>query len=409
MADTIRDIARCVREQRAATAILLASAAVLLSPSGATGLSFGAPQDAAPPVAQLSTTPLFDSGEHPNAAVSVLGSLSRAMILHEARIVLLDGRTLLFINPWTGELWTAGREGGGPGEFAGTGLELSLFRGEQDQLTVWDFSNNFRLTVFSDSGDVLDTRRVNLSPLDFHHPMAIARVWEVFQGGSLAFLDGGPPIGGGSNDEGRPRGYVVEVSAEGDRRTIVEYRGRETGDVLFAHDTYVSIQGDQVVVADTESEDVRILDRSGAIVFRIPMPGERVRVSEEHLEAALGNAQARAIRSHENTLELYEELRLSTKGVEFRERHYRHNEVAPPIDAIRIDWDGRLWMRHYVMPGDDAKRWTVWDGEREAFSVELPVGETWMDARGNLVLIRVRNTLGVDRAVIREMALPTRP
>ena len=334
--------------------------------------------------------------------------MSLAMILNEARIVLLDGTTFLFINPWTSELWTAGGEGGGPGEFVGSGFELSLFRGEQDQLVVWDVSNGFRLTVFSDAGDVLDTRRVNLSPVDFHHPLAISRLWEVFPDGSLAFLDGGPPIGGGGNDLGRPPGYVVEVSPDGEVRTIAEYQGRETGDLLFAHDTHVAIQGEWIVVGDTESEHINILDRSGTIISRIPMPGERARVSEEHLETALGNAHERAISSHESSLERYEVHRLPTKGVEFRERRYRHNEIAPPIDAIRVDGDARLWVRHYVLPGDHVERWTVWNGVGEAFLVELPVGEAWMDARGNLVLLRVRNSLGVDRAVIRAMVLPAR-
>ena len=408
IARCISVVARCLREQGTATTVMLASAVVFASPFAASGLGFAAPQNDVVPVAHLSETPLFDSGQHPSANVSVLGSLSLAMILNESRIVLLDGTTLLFIDPWTSELWTAGREGGGPGEFVGSGLELSLFRGEQSQLVVWDFSNGFRLTVFSDSGDVLDTRRVNLSPLDFHHPLAISRLWEVFPSGGLAFLDGGPPIGGGGNDLGRPPGYVVEVSPEGEVRTIVEYQGRETGDLLFAHDTHVAIQGEWIVVGDTESEHIKIFDRSGTIVSRIPMPGERARVSEEHLEAALGNAHERAIRSHESSREHYEALRLPTKGLEFRERRYRHNEVAPPIDAIRVDGDARLWVRHYVLPGDQVERWTVWDDGGEGFLVELPVGEAWMDARGNLVLLRVRNSLGVDRAVIRGMVLPRR-
>ena len=381
---------------------------MLLGPRGAAGMSLGVPQDAAPPVAQLSATPLFDSAEHPSESVSVLGSLSRALFLSEARIVLLDGRTLLFIDPRTGELWTAGGEGGGPGEFAGTGSELAVFRGEQDQLTVWDVNNDFRLTTFSYSGDVLATRRVSLSPLDFHHPLAIARVWGMFPDGSLAVLDGGPPINGGGRDLGRPPGYVVEVSAEGDMRTIVEFRGHETGDKLFAHDTYVWIQGERIVVADTESEHIEILDRSGTVVSRIPMPGERVRVSDEILETARADAHARSIRSHERGLEMYAERGLSTRGIEYRERTYRHNEVAPPINAVRLDRDGRLWVRHYALPGDEVERWTVRDGERESFSVELPPGETWMDARGNLVLIRIRNSLGVDRVVMQAMALPSR-
>ncbi len=397
-------IIRRPQDQRAATAILVIAAAMLLRPCVAAGVS---PQDAPPPVAQLSTTPLFDSGEHPSESVSVLGNLSRAIFLSEARIVLLDARSLLFIDPWTGELWTAGGQGGGPGEFAGTAGELVLFPGK-DQLTVWDFNNDFRLTVFSHSGDVLGTRRVSLSPLDFHHPMAIARVWGMFPDGSLAVLDGGPPIDGGGRDLGRPPGYVVELSPEGDMRTIVEFRGQETGDVLFAHDTYVRIQGERIVVADTESEHVEILDRSGTIVSRIPMPGERVRVSDEILETARADAHARSIQTHERGLEIYAELGLSTRGIEYRERTYRHNEVAPPINAVRLDRDGRLWVRHYALPGDDVERWTVRDGEREAFSVELPAGETWMDARDNLVLIRIRNSLGVDRVVMREMVLPSR-
>lgn len=388
-----------------ASAILVASAAMPLGPRAAAGLSFGTPQDAAPPTVQLSTTTLFDSGEHPSAAVSVLGNLSRAVFLSEARIVLLDGRTLLFIDPRTGELWTAGGEGGGPGEFAGTGSELAVFREGQDQLTVWDVNNDFRLTFFSDSGDVLGTRRVSLSPLDFHHPIAITRVWGMFPDRSLAVLDGGPPINGGGRDLGRLPGYVVEVSPEGDLRTIVEYQGHETGDKLFAHDTYVQIQGERIVVADTESEHFEILDRSGAIVSRIPMPGERVRVSEEILKTARADAHARSIRSHERGLEMYAERGFPTEGIEYRERKYSHNEVAPPINAVRFDRDGRLWVRHYALSGDEVERWTVWDGKRESFSVELPAGETWMDARGNHVLIRIRNSLGVDRVVMREMVL----
>lgn len=327
-----------MRTHKVTPPILVILAVTLLGPRVAAGLSFGAPQDAAPPLAQLSTPPLFDSGEHPNTAVSVLGSLSRALFLSEERIVLLDGTTLLFINPRTGELWIAGGEGGGPGEFV---------------------------------------------------------------------VDGGPPIGGGGSDLGRPPGYVVEASPQGDLRTIVEYRGHETGDILFAHGTHLAIQDERIVVADTESEHIRIVDRSGTIVARIPMPGERVRVTDEVLETVRADAQARAVRSHERGLELYAELGLSTRGIEFRERDYRHNEVAPPIEAVRLDRDGRLWVRHYVLPADEVERWTVYDGEREAFALELPMGETWMDARGNHILLRIRNTLGVDRVVIREMVLPS--
>ena len=118
--------------------------------------------------------------------------------------------------------------------------------------------------------------------------------------------------------------------------------------------------------------------------------------------------QADHIRSDEKTLE-YLGDRVGSMEAQTLQRHreqdYRYNEVAPRIDAIRFDADGRLWIRRYVMPGDDVKRWTVWDGGRKTFSVELSASETWLDARSNLVLLRVRNSLGEDSAVIRELVV----
>ena len=113
-------IARIISSSVFRLAGLALLAAALADPSS------GADQDV---IARLAATPLFDSGDHPNAAVSEIGLLSKGRILSEERIVLLDGSTLLFINPLTGELWTAGGKGGGPGEFAGSGGELGLFRG----------------------------------------------------------------------------------------------------------------------------------------------------------------------------------------------------------------------------------------------------------------------------------------
>jgi len=361
--------------------------------------SSGTEQDV---VARLDATALFDSEDHPNAAVSEIGLLAKGKILSEERIVLLDGRTLLFINPSTGELWTAGGEGGGPGEFAGSGLELGLYNGP-DGLTVWDLNNDRRLTTFSDSGELLDTKRVNVSGFD--HPTAIARLFAVFSDGNLAFVDGGWPIGPVSGDE-RPREYLVEVGVDGDRRTIVEFLGQDVSYVLFPRITYVAVDGDRVVVADTESEEVKVVNRSGAMVHRIPMPGERISVTKEQVETALAQAQANYIRSEEETLRYLTHLGRPAEGLTIQapqEQEYRHNEVAPPIDAVRFDSSGRLWIRLYVMPGDDVKRWTVWEDGRKTFSVEVGASERWLDARGNLVLLRVRNSLGEDRAVVREL------
>ena len=229
--------------------------ALMITAIGAVGVSAAVAYPARIAQSPYLSPPVFDSGEHPAAVVSELGVLSRGMVLDEDRVVLLDGRTLLFVNVRTGELWTAGGEGGGPGEFAGSGGALGLYRG-QDALTVWDLNNDYRLTTFSYTGDVLGTRRFDVSSVEF-----------------------------------------------------------------------------------------------------------------------------------------------------FEERDYRHNEIAPAIDRMRFDGDGRLWMRHYVMPGANTKTWTVWDwdGGSTTFSVGMPASESLLDVRGRLVLLRVRSELGVDRAVIRQL------
>ena len=382
-------------------AISVTSATVLLSPSG----FFGGRAFAAPATATLDQTvrhlseELFNSGEHPNATVSELGGLSRAMILNEERILLLDGRTLLFINPWTGELWTAGGKGEGPGEFAGSGGELGLFRG-QDEAIVWDSNIGGRLTTFSYTGELLDARRIDLSRFAFRH--WTANMIGVFADGSYAFMDRDPSFGT-SDDMQRTLAYVVEVSEEGTRRDIVEFPDAQSGPVLFRHSTKVSFGGDRISVTDTESDEIRIVDRSGTVVSRMPMPGERVRVSSAQVDAARATAWAHRRSGDEAIARHLEAMGLPSEGARSSEPDYMYNEVAPPVDYTRFDADQRLWIRHYVLPGDETKRWTVWDGGEKTFSLEMPANYRLLDARGDLVLLSVRDSLGVDRAVIRRL------
>ena len=388
--------------------LVLLAMAVVLGPRHAraseaiASLAKATPHGVGQGLARLSPTPIFDSREHPNVAVSLIGSLSRGKFVHDERVVLLDGRTLLFINPWTGELWTAGGQGEGPGEFAGSGLELSLFRG-QDELRVWDPNNDRRLTMFSDTGELQDTRRVNLSGVAFRH--WTASMMGVFPDGSFAFIDREPPpIIGASDGRQRTLGYIVEVNEEGKRRVIAEFLDSEGGSVLFRYRTVISFDGDRVSVADTESDEIRIIDRSGRTVSRIPMPGRRVRVSSAQLDAARAEAQVRSRRGDEATLRQLEAMGWpTTENVQSRERDYLHNEVAPSVDRTQFDADKRLWIKHYVMPGDETTRWTVWGSEQHVFSLEMPAGYSLLDARGDLVLLRVRDSLGVDRAEIRRL------
>ena len=78
--------------------------------------------------------------------------------------------------------------------------------------------------------------------------------------------------------------------------------------------------------------------------------------------------------------------------------------MAPPIDHMVGDLDGRLWLRVFH-PERDSERWQVWDvsAPELLFTLVLPVGEQVLDAVGGRVLVRTQDELGVDYLLVREM------
>ena len=369
------------------------------------GYSAGMGQDTVPLVVDLSV-PLFVSGEHPDTDVSVLGRLSRAAFVNDRRLVLLDGQRLLFVDFASGDLWIAGGRGDGPGEFRGSAAALELFH-NQDQMTVWDV-NSRRLSVFADTGELVDTKRLATSIEDFEDRGALFTTAGMFSNRNLAFLDG--PGLSFFEDQGipeiRPRLAVVEVDAEGHHRKIVAFSRDEVSGVLFRHRTYVAVSNDRVIVADTETDAIEVYDRDGQPLWSIPMPGERRPVRKTDLDAASAEARARADRSTERMARLLRAAGRSAEGLEDSGPDPRYNRLSPPIDALLADGQGRLWIRSYIMPDDSVQRWSVWDGSREILNLQLAIDLDLLDARGDLLLLRTEDELGVHQAVIRRMILP---
>ena len=84
------------------------------------------------------------------------------------------------------------------------------------------------------------------------------------------------------------------------------------------------------------------------------------------------------------------------------------NEVAPPINAMLADFDARLWVRDYRLPGQDSVTWRVWDIEqaRLLFTARMDAEDTLLDARGDLVLLRRLDEFDVPRAVVSRLRAP---
>ncbi len=379
-------------------AILTTSATVLPRPS-----ALRAQQDTIREVVRSFAT-VFESDGHRSPAVSSLGQLSRGMFVSDERVVLLDGRRHLFLDFRSGALTVVGNRGEGPGEFRGSGVQLVWFR-KQDGIAVWDVQNA-RMSTFAESGNLLGAVRVELSPTDFIHPLAFFRLWGIFDDGDMAFIDTPSTLAPGGSTSGRPVERLVRVTPAGDFHAVVEFLGTEPREVLFGHRTYVEVGSGRVVVADTEADSIRVFDKTGTPEFAFAMPGEERPVRERDVRAAVIREDEREARGRERRARLAGAAGLPGESPKAADREYVHNDVTPRIDAMKMDSQGRLWIRWYVMPGDDVQRWSVWDGEAEVLLVELPVTDTVMDARDELILVRVRDELGVDRAIVRQMILP---
>lgn len=358
----------------------------------------------AQPATVRSFATVFESEDHSSTAVSSLGRLARGMFVSKERIVLLDGQEHLFLDFRSGALTVVGASGEGPGEFRGSGIQLVWFP-MQDKITVWDVLNA-RLSTFAESGNLLSTSRVDLSPSDFLHPLAFFRLWGIFDDGDMAFIDVPSVQGREASTPGRPLERLVRVTASGDFNTVVEFLGAEPREVLFGHRTYVEVSGSRVFVADTQTDSIRVFHKTGVPEFAFAMPGEERLVQQPDVTAAVMDERERDARGRERRARLFEAAGIRGEADRATRRDYVHNDVTPRIDDMQMDSQGRLWTRWYVMPGDDVQRWSVWDDGVEVLLVELPVTDTFMDARDELILVRVRDELGVDRAIVRQMLIP---
>ena len=167
-------------------------------------------------------------------------------------------------------------------------------------------------------------------------------------------------------------------------------------EVLFGAASYVAVTGEHIVVADTEADDVAVLDGMGEVVVSVPMPGERIEVSSEQLRAVVD--------SIDELLRGFEE---AVAGRRIQPREYEHRSVAGPIDAMMTDRTGRVWMRRYVMPKDRDRLWWAWDHDGQAVELQLADNETLMDADEDRIPVRIEDELGVHALLVREMMPPS--
>ena len=420
--------------------LLLAATTVLTATARPTPLN-ALPQEA--PERRPAETAIFNSAGHSDSRLSEIGRLGTAMFLEPGRFVFVDTTVpnLVFVDIANGEVVSAGREGEGPGDFRRAAL---LSRNGDGTVFVWD-SRNQRISKVGvvDGQGVVTQAEYDESLFKSGGPLTILgfgnRPVAAYPDGTLIVRDNPSPSGDmfgmPRRDPGPYRDTVpYRVAAPGgETRLLAEMLGTQsfssvsrggsqnTGPWIFGHELLQRQVGEHLAVAQTDLGSVRVFDRSGAVVAEIPLPPGR-RASESQIEAA----RERRIASSERTAGIFAEMAGRIAQEQGREvsgirgpedsadrmGDLPANEVAPPIDRMLGDMDGRLWLRLFDPANGDlddsvvSEEWLVWDisGPRLVFKVTLASGQDLLDAVGDRVLLRTRDEFDVDYVVVREIA-----
>lgn len=352
------------------------------------------------------TESLFDSSEHPTLS-DMLRRVSAGFFLPDNGVALVDPTAIHIVDLSSRETRTVGREGEGPEEF---GHITGAVRAPQG-IAVWDIYRQ-RVTFIARDGEFLHSQGYLDVPFKgFMNVRPVAAQPD----GSIVFRDGVRL--GSSEYQGRIRLQVqfVSVRHDGGLQVVAEalgdeeYYGNKMSDgVIFGHRTLEAATRDHFIVADTDRGDIAVRDWSGEEVASIPMSAG-VRLSADHMRIARESEAEKWQRTKESVMEQARAGRIPyPTSPEARANFptlppdWPINEVAPRIDAMLADFDERLWVRDYRLPGQDSVTWRVWDIDeaRLLFTATMDGEDTLLDARSDLVLLRRFDELDVPQSVV---------
>jgi len=365
---------------------------------------------------------VFDSKHHPDDRVSELGELTDAMFLAPDRFVLVDASLfqLVFASIVSDAVQAAGRRGDGPGEFRGSPRLVA--RVAAGEVAVWDGQHR-RLSVARvvDGQAVVEDAAYNRSLFRSGGTRPVA----VYANGALVIRENRSPSTNMFEAATRQRGVFRDTIAywlaepDGTRRSFtgamgsemfssVSPRGlqataRSTSDVMFGALLRQTQVGQHFALAQTDLGVVRVFDRQGGVSAEVPMP-VGARVTDDHIDAERNRRRARNDARVKDAERFGGEFARIVAGSSENLDDIPANEVAPPIDRVVGDLDGRLWLRLFH-PDGEIEQWQVWDvsAQEMLFTLALPVGEQVLDAVGDRVLVRTKDEFGVDYLLVREM------
>lgn len=286
--------------------------------------------------------------------------------LGDGRIVVANGGTneLRVFDATGRHLQSAGRQGGGPGEFEGMG---ELVRLPGDSVAVYDW-NLARVSFFAPDGAFVRS-------FQLQYAEGAASLVGRFTSGSWlsrpGFVFG---VGEAGTDVVRDTSVLLVFDGEGQLAdTAAPYVGpdfyvRSNGGSAFASSlpfgraTETVVWGDRFYAAYTDRFEIVRRDAAGTADLIVRASRPTVSLTDAVVEAHKAERLAEA---DERWRARLEEL-------------YRDIPFPPTLPAfgdLQVDADGNLWVLDVPLPGDETRHWTVFTPDGELLgAIETPPG-----------------------------------
>jgi hypothetical protein len=313
--------------------------------------------------------PTVDIGVLEGAAEYQLFRVRDARRLSNGNIVVANGGVELRFYDATGTyLSTAGRQGGGPGEFEGLGW-VRPYLG--DSLMTYDFGQ-VRVSLWDQDGNFGRSYKIN-PPGDFGFIMGE----DAFSDGTL--LAKAPLVFRGGFAEGAQRSdeEYNTYSMEGELIDTIGMfpgpdqfikSGRDGNNFMveiftppFGRGAFMELHGDKLYFGSADSYEIECRNKDGTLERLIRRNGPSRPVTAADIERFIEReiADIEDGNTRRDRREIYEEMTAP--------------ETMPAYEDLKLDDLGNLWVEDYEPDPDAESLWTVFDPDgRMLGQVVLP-------------------------------------
>jgi hypothetical protein len=349
----------------------------------------------------LSESPILDIGALDGDSSYQLYDVAAALKLSDGRIAVANAGTfeLRFYDAGGQFQGSAGRKGGGPGEFDSLLWMLAL---DGDTLLTYDWENR-RVSIFDPHGGFVRAFTLQYLTETGGFPTYTAP----FSDGSLLVATELFGTGASAMSTGVRRNSTLYVRCDTDG-AVLDTLGRFPG-----AESYVKTDGEQVMGGPLALGRVSQAVVSGDFFYYGSSDSYEIRRYAKHgtLDRVIRRAHSNLPVTPEDT-ELYIEQQIEEWGEEGLPRQALElmfadmpfPEKMPAYREFRVDAEGNLWVQEYLRPSDDRPRWTVFDPEGAMLGeIEMPPRFEMFQIGSDFVLGLWRDDLDIEHVRIYEL------